>query len=320
MTVSNVINNKPGMSEETRLRVQRAIEATGYVSNAAARLLTGKRANMIGVLTPRLNWPFVTEILQSASTVAEAEGLNLAIFTTASNPTLERERAMLLRTLADGVLLVIPSADEHQVFGNVVPVVTLGAYGERTVKVDNFEGARLAVRHLIELGHTRIAHVHGQHNDLRDAAEREQGFVSALEEAGLDVLPGYLQDGEFSEEGGRRAAHALLTLPDAPTAIFAANDRSAIGVMEAAAQLGLRVPHDLSVVGFDDIHAAAYTDPPLTTVRQPLQQMGEKAARVLIDLMRGETGVEQHVLFPASLVVRQSTAVPRAHQEVRVSP
>lgn len=312
MTVSNVINNKPGMTEETRRRVQGAVEATGYAVNPAARALSGGRSNLIGVITPRLNWSFVAEILHGASVTAEAAGLNLAIFTTASNAALERERATLLRTLADGVLLVIPSSDEREVFGDAVPVVTLGAQGPRTVQVDNHTGAGLAARHLIGLGHRRVAHIRGQHNHLRDASEREDGFRAALGEAGLELPPAYFQGGDFSEEGGERAARLLLTLPEPPTAIFAANDHSAIGAMRAAQALGLRVPGDLSVIGFDDIHAAAFTDPPLTTIRQPLEQMGATAVRLLIDLIRGAEPDELHVRFPATLAPRRSTAPPTA--------
>lgn len=310
MTVSNVINNKSGMTEKTRVRVQRAISATGYVVNPVARALAGKRSNLIGVLTPRLNWPFVSEILHGASVTTEAAGLNLAIFTTASNVTLERERAGLLRTLADGVLLVIPSEDEHEILGDTLPVVTLGAQGKRTVQVDNHAGGRLAAQHLIDLGHRRIAHITGQHSQLRDAHEREEGFFAGLREAGLELPAEYLEEGEFSEEGGERAASRLLSLPEPPTAIFAANDRSAIGALRAAQALGVRVPHDLSILGFDDIHAARVTDPPLTTIRQPLEEMGETAARLLIDLIRGGQPAESHIRFPATLIVRSSTAPP----------
>ncbi|PYE50570.1 LacI family DNA-binding transcriptional regulator [Deinococcus yavapaiensis] len=320
MTVSNVINNKPGMTEETRERVRRAIEQTGYVVNPAARALSNKRlrSNLIGVLTPQLNWPWVAEILHGASTTAEAAGLNLAIFTTASNPALERERATLLRTLADGVLVVIPTADEQHIFGNDIPVVTLGAYGQRTVQVDNHAGGYLATRHLVELGHTRIAHLAGKHDTtLRDALDRQAGYHAALRDAGLSAPDAYLQQGEFSETGGELATRILLALPERPTAIFAANDLSAIGALRAASALGLRVPEDLSIVGFDDIHAAAVTDPPLTTVRQPLEEIGQAAVQLLIQLTRGQSA-DPHVRFPATLVTRGSTAPPS--QEASMSP
>nr|WP_246363307.1 LacI family DNA-binding transcriptional regulator [Deinococcus budaensis] len=312
MTVSNVINNKAAMSGETRQRVRRAIEETGYVVNPAARVLAGGRMNIIGVIVPRLNWPYVTEIIQSASAAAEAAGFDLAIFTTADDARIGRERAQLLRTLADGVLLVIPSAGEHQVFQNAVPVVTLGGPGPYTVETDNQAGGRLAAQHLIDLGHRRIAHVRGLISDLRgDAGQRLQGFHDALRGAGLAVPAAYLQDGAFTEEGGEQAAERLLRLSTPPSAIFAANDRSAIGVLKAAARLGVRVPHDLSVVGFDDIHAATLTDPPLTTVRQPLERMGEAAAQMLIGLMRQTAPPDPHVHFPASLIVRGTTGSPR---------
>ncbi|UBV44219.1 LacI family transcriptional regulator (plasmid) [Deinococcus taeanensis] len=321
MTVSNVINNKPGMSEDTRQRVRHAIDRTGYVVNPAARALSSKRPrnNLIGVLTPQLNWPWVAELLHGASTTAEAAGLNLAIFTTASNPTLERERATLLRTLADGVLLVIPSAEEHSIFGDSVPVVTLGGHGQHTVQVDNYTGGYLATKHLIDLGHTRVAHLAGQNDDtpLRDATDRQAGYHAALLDAGLPVPDAYVQKGEYAEDVAERVTRTLLTLPEPPTAIFAANDLSAIGALRAAAALGRRVPQDLSIVGFDDIHAAAVTDPPLTTVRQPLEEMGQAAARLLIHLTRNEP-TDSHVRFPATLVVRGSTAPPG--QEAHMDP
>ena len=145
---------------------------------------------------------------------------------------------------------------------------------------------------------------------MRDAPERADGFLAGLRSAGLDLPPEYLEEGEFSEEGGERAAASLLRLPEPPTAIFAANDRSAIGALRAAQALGVRVPHDLSILGFDDIHAARVTDPPLTTICQPLEEMGETAARLLIRLIRGEQPTESHIRFPATLIVRGSTAPP----------
>ncbi|ADV65897.1 LacI family DNA-binding transcriptional regulator [Deinococcus maricopensis] len=318
MTVSNVINNKPGMSPATRERVQRAIDETGYVVNAAARVLAGGRMNLLGVITPRINWPFVTEILHGASSVVENAGLDLAIFTTADNPRVERERATLLRTLADGVLLIIPAADEHQVFGPT-PVVTIAGDGPYTVSVDDEQGGRLAAQHLLSLGHTRIAHIRGAITTSRhDARDRERGFRTALQDAGVDLPDHLVRDGQYTEDGGERAARALLTLPEPPTAIFAANDRSAIGALHAAEALGVRVPEQLSIVGYDDVQIASLARPALTTIRQPLQAMGERAALTLLDLTRGVTPAQAHTRFPAALVVRDSTAPPV--REVTVSP
>ncbi|MFC4454077.1 LacI family DNA-binding transcriptional regulator [Deinococcus sonorensis] len=311
MTVSNVINNREGMTEQTRQRVQQAIEQSGYVANAAARVLAGGRMNLLGVIAPRINWPYVTELLHGASRVVEQAGLDLAIFTTSDNVRVERERAMLLRTLVDGVLLIIPAADEQTVFGPAVPVVTVGSAGAYTVSVDDRQGGRLAAQHLLDLGHRHIGHVSGLSSVSRhDASDRLDGFAQELNAAGVGLPPHLIADGAFTEAGGEAAARTLLSLPERPTAIFAANDRSAIGVLRAAEQLGLRVPHDLSVVGYDDVQVASLTRPALTTIRQPLEEMGAAAARLLIALIRREVPEQAHPRFPASLVVRDSTAPP----------
>lgn len=316
MTVSNVINNKSGVSESTRRRVQRAVEQSGYLANPAARLLAGRRMNLIGVMAPRFGWPYVNEVVNGASTAAEAAGLNLAIFTTSEHPEVERERAALLRGLADGVLLVLPGlggggsgADSLRLLRGV-PVVVVDAEGPHNVRADNAAGARLAAQHLLELGHRRIGHVLGPTESRADAAERRAGFLAALAGAGVPAPPEYLASGDYSEAGGARAGHALLSLPERPTAIFAANDASALGVLRAAQALGLRVPRDLSVVGFDDLPLAAHTRPALTTVRQPLHQMGAAGVGLLIELARGAAPPEQHLRFPTELVRRDSTGPP----------
>lgn len=316
MTVSNVINNKPGVSEPTRRRVQRAVEQSGYLANPAARLLAGRRMNLIGVLAPRFGWPYVNEVVNGASGAAEQAGLNLAIFTTSEHPGVERERAALLRGLADGVLMVLPGlgagdADtDPGLLLRGVPVVVVDAQGPHNVRADNAAGARQAVRHLLELGHRRIGHVLGPCQSRADAEERRAGFLAALAGAGLKAPPEYLQPGDYTEAGGERAGHALLSLPAPPSAIFAANDASALGVLRAAAALGLRVPRDLSVIGFDDVPLAAHTRPGLTTIRQPLHQMGAAGVRLLIELARGTAPPELHLRFPTELVRRDSTGPP----------
>jgi LacI family transcriptional regulator len=167
-------------------------------------------------------------------------------------------------------------------------------------------GARAATQHLIDLGHRRIGHVRGR-ADLVSARQREQGYREALEAAGIDFDPALVRVGGYRASETTDAARELLGLRDRPTAVFAANDLSAIRVMEVAAELGLRVPDDLSVVGFDNVPEAANSIPPLTTVAQPLQQMGAQAVRLLLTLLDGD-GKEEHLRFPASLVVRGSTA------------
>jgi len=183
-----------------------------------------------------------------------------------------------------------------------------GKTGPSTVEADNVGGARAATQHLIELGHRRIAHIRGR-TDLVSAQLREQGYREALEAAGIPFDPELVRVGGYRAAETTDAARELLSRSDRPTAVFAANDLSAIRVLEIARDLGLRVPEDLSVVGFDNVPEAANAVPALTTVAQPLHQMGAEAVRLLLGLLAGGT-TEDHLLLPASLVVRASTSPP----------
>jgi LacI family transcriptional regulator len=326
MTVSNVINGKNGMSEETRQRVLKAVVQCGYVANSAARVLAGRSMNLLGVILPQFDSLYLNEILLGASVAAEKNGFDLAVFTTSSNIKRELERATLLRSLADGVLLLMPVADEHQIFMNSIPVVSINADGPYTIQADNKRGGQLAAQHLLELGHTRIGHIHfptqtinSNHDTVyiprADALERRQGFLETLKLAGIEIPCNYLLECKIEdfwvESWAQEAALKLLKLPEPPTAIFAASDEMAIGVLQAAQILGLRVPEDLSVIGFDDTPRAANTNPPLTTVRQPLREMGAAAAQLLSNLARGETPNEPHPCFATELIVRGSTTTPK---------
>lgn len=325
MTVSNVINSKTGMSEETKQRVLRAISQSGYVANSAARVLAGQSMNLLGVILPQFDSAYVNEIILGASTAAEQNGFDLAVFTTSNNIKRERERATLLRSLADGVLLVLPVADEHQIFMNSVPVVTINADGPYTVLADNKHGGRLAAEHLLELGHTRIANVRFPDKTINpredilyipreDVLERQNSFLQTLAKAGIVTPPEYLVDCNTLdvrvERSSQEAGLKLLRLPEPPSAIFATSDEMAFGIFHAARELGLRVPEDVSIIGFDDVIQSAHSVPPLTTVRQPLREMGAAAAQLLSTLARGETPSEAHPCFPTTLIVRQSTAPP----------
>jgi LacI family transcriptional regulator len=331
MTVSNVINGKNGMSEDTRQRVLRAITQSGYVANSAARVLAGRSMNLLGVILPQFDSLYLNEILLGASVAAEQNGFDLAVFTTSSNVKRERERATLLRSLADGVLLLMPVADEHQIFMNTIPVVSINADGPYTIQADNKHGGQLAAQHLLELGHSRIAHVHFPNQPIKsnedtiyvpreDVLERQQGFLETLALAGIETPSEYLVGctivNLWVEGAARDAALKLLNLDLPPTAIFAASDEMAIGVFQAAQIMGLRVPEDVSIIGFDDTPRSGNTNPPLTTVRQPLREMGAAAAQLLSNLARGETPTEPHPCFPTSLVVRSSTASPNKQSRV----
>lgn len=313
-TVSKVINDRYGVAAETYDKVMDVVVALGYESSLVASSLRRRSTKVLGVLVPEFE-PFSTELLKGISAAAEGTGYELLAYSgNLGHNQVGWERKSLSRlggTLIDGAVIVAPTAT---VITATIPVVAIdphtGSTGPSTIEADNVAGARAATQHLIDLGHRRIGHVRGR-TDLVSARQREQGYREALHAAGIDFDPALVRVGGYRASDTTDAAKELLQLPDRPTAIFAANDLSAIRVLEIAAELGLHVPDDLSVVGFDNIPEAANAIPPLTTVAQPLQQMGAEAVRLLLALIDGLV-TEEHIRFPASLVMRSSTA-PFAH-------
>ncbi len=311
-TVSKVINDRYGVAPETYDRVMDVVADLGYESSLVASSLRRHSTNVIGILVPEFE-PFSTELLKGISSAAEGTGYELLAYSgNLEHNQVGWERRSLSRlagTLIDGAVIVAPTAT---VTDGTIPVVAVdphtGRPGPSTVEADNVGGARAATQHLIELGHRRIAHVRGR-TDLVSAQLREQGYRQALEAAGIPFDPELVRVGGYRAAETTDAARQLLTLPHRPTAVFSANDLSAIRVLEIAAELGLRVPEDLSVVGFDNVPEAANAVPALTTVAQPLHQMGAEAVRLLLELLAGRTK-EEHLLLPATLVVRASTAPP----------
>ncbi|BDZ42414.1 LacI family transcriptional regulator [Paraoerskovia sediminicola] len=312
-TVSKVINERYGVSAATSAKVKAVVAELGYETSLVARSLRGSRTNVIGVLVPGFE-PFSTELLKGISdAVAETDYELLAYSpSTPSDRAVGWEHRSLARlsgTLIDGAIMVTPTivgADTH------VPVVAIdphtGPQGLPTVDADSATGAFDATTHLAGLGHRRIAYLGGR-PDLESARLREEGYRAALESAGIPFDPDLTRVGAYHAPTADGPLHELMTLADRPTALFAANDLSAIRAVEVARELGLRVPEDLSIVGFDNVPESALVDPPLTTVQQPMHQMGAEALRMLLDLL---AGVERdaHLRLPTSLVVRASTAPP----------
>lgn len=313
-TVSKVINDRYGVSPETYDKVMDVVGQLGYESSLVASSLRRRSTNVIGVLVPEFE-PFSAELLKGISSAAEGTGYELLAYSgNLEHNQVGWERRSLSRlagTLIDGAVIVAPTAT---VTDATIPVVAVdphtGRTGPSTIEADNVGGARAATQHLIDLGHRRIAHVRGR-EDLVSASLSEQGYREALEAAGLPFEAELVRVGGYRAAETTDAARELLTLPERPTAIFSANDLSAIRVVEVAKELGLRVPEDVSVVGFDNVPEAANAVPPMTTVAQPLHQMGAEAVRILLGLLAGETR-EEHLRLPATLVVRASTAPPAA--------
>ena len=309
-TVSKVVNGRYGVAVSTSVRVQEVIDQLGYESSLVARSLRSHRTNVIGILVAEFE-PFSTELLKGISDAVGGTGYELLAYSGGgrhgSNVGWERRYlSRLSGTLIDGAILVTPTVvDAHP----GIPVVAVdphtGPTGLPTVDSDNMRGAVLATEHLISLGHRRIGFLGGR-PDLESARLREEGYLKALAEAGIPVDPSLMRIGGYRPETADQPAHELLTMPERPTAIFAANDLSAIRTMDVAHSLGLSVPLDVSIIGFDNVPESAMTQPPLTTINQPIRQMGSEAIALLIGLMNGTTEGSTHITLPTALVERQS--------------
>jgi LacI family transcriptional regulator len=309
-TVSKVINGRYGVSGATLARVQAVIDELGYESSLVAQSLRSRRTNVIGILVSDLE-PFSTELLKGAADALHGTGYELVVYSAGglARDRIGWERRYLSRvcgTLTDGAILVTPRVVDVPTTAPVVAVDPhAGTSALPTIDADNLRGATLATEYLIGLGHRRIGFIAGR-SDLESSRLREQGYRDALATAGIEFDPGLVRNGEYRTESSVEPARELLGLSPAPTAIFAANDLSAIGTIEAADSLGLRVPEDVSVVGFDNIPESALNQPPLTTVSQPIQRMGFEAVRMLIGLIEGTHAGPLHVTLATDLVVRRS--------------
>ena len=307
-TVSKVVNGRYGVAQSTIDRVQQVIDQLGYEASLGAQSLRSHRTHVLGILVAEFE-PFSTELLKGASAAVASTGYELLAYSGGGRGAdVGWERRYLSRlsgTLIDGAVIVTPTVLETN---HGVPVVAVdphtGRSGMPTVDSDNHAGAVMATQYLLKLGHRRIGFLGGR-PDLQSAALREAGFREAMVQAGLTVDEDLVKVGGYSKEAAQGPARELLANAERPTAVFAANDLSAIAVMEVAQALGLGVPDDLSVIGFDNVPESALASPPLTTIAQPLQRMGAEALRLLVDVIDG-TERDDHVRLPTELVERAS--------------
>lgn len=312
-TVSRVLNNRPDVAPGTRERVERIIQESGFVhtrgSNAFHR---GRRS--IDIVVPGLDTMCSVEIVRGVSEVVERSGLRLALSTT--NTVVRREQqwqGKVLEDPTDGAILVLPpglSSHLDELHRLKIPFVVVDHRGELgtdipSVSATNWSGGRTATAYLLSLGHRRIA-VIGGGTTLRCSIDRVAGYRSALEEAGVPIRPEYIRQGEFLQQTGYEQTCALLELPEPPTAIFAGSDVQAMGVYSALRARGVAIPEMISVVGFDDIPLASLTTPALTSVRQPLVEMGRVATAMLLHLIAQEPLESMRIELATTLIVRES--------------
>jgi len=314
-TVSRALNGRGQIAPATNAAIDAAVRQLGYQPNTVARSLVTKSTQTIALLLPDIANPFYATLVSGIQQEALAAGSTMLLCTTEGDPAREEQYLSLLRAKqVDGVLvdgLVLPPERIADFVRGGLPIVCLDRDIDSTsvplVQVDNRLGARLATEHLLSLGHTRIAHVAGAPG-LRISNERVGGYGDALAAAGLEHDPALVVVGSFTERGGYEATRTLVA--SELTAVFAANDLSALGTMHAISESGRHVPDDVSVVGFDDLRLAAHTTPPLTTIHQPAFEIAQRATQLLLELAGGRDVPQRLHLLEPELVVRTSTAPP----------
>ncbi len=312
-TVSKVLNGRTGVSDETRARVEALLHEQGYNRRQAA----SGSAPLIEVLVYEIDSAWASELIAGVDRIAREYGLGMVVSGTQDRHAPDpRWIEGVLGRRPVGVLLVLsalPEAQRRQLQSRNIPVVMIDQSGNQaeshSVGSADWGGAFAATRHLVDIGHRRIAIITGP-EDMMVATARLSGFRAALDAAGIDLPPEYIRRGEFHHRDGFIEGEALLALPQPPTAIFASNDLQALGVYEAARAGGVPIPDRLSVVGYDDLKIAGWSVPALTTVRVPLGAMAEEATRLIMRIRDEPHTAVSHIDLSTTLVVRASTAPP----------
>lgn len=325
-TVSRVVNKEANVQDQTRQRVLEAVAELNYQPNTAARGLSGKRSYCLGLLYENARESgYFKDVLNGALRTSAAEGYGLLLrpFTLPSESLAADARQFVLQTRVDGILLTAPLSDYTDVTAVLdelhIPYVQMTPRNSRpgvpNILCNDAEASCAVTEYVMSLGHQRIGFIKG-HPEHRAAVERLAGYRLALQKAQLKYEPSLVRPGYFDFESGKKAARALLRLTSPPTAIIASNDDMAAGVVYEAHELGLAIPGQLSVVGFDDTPTASHIWPPLTTVRQPIDAMAAQAIWLLTKTIRGQQLPEVTQPFECQLVLRASTAARGTYQAV----
>lgn len=312
-TVSRVLNGRANVRPATRDRVQEAIRALNYRPSSVARSLSLQRTMVVGAVLPWFTNPSAVQRVRGIVEGLSGSPYDLMVFDVESEDRQRRAFELFDRgDRADGLLVVStlpPDAEVERIRSAGLPCILVDGVHPSlpSVAVDDAGGGETATRHLIELGHRRIAHIGDTPPEFRFdwSRDRTRGYERALERVGIEVRPEYVREGTRLLHVARGIATELLTLPDRPTAIFAASDTQAFGTLEAARALGIRVPEELSVIGFDDIEVASHVG--LTTIRQPLFESGRRGAELLLRALSGRRVDVRTELLPLELIVRATT-------------
>lgn len=317
-TVSKVLNHLPGVAQKTRDRVERVIQRRQYVQSHAARLLRKSQTGLIDLAIMRLEGGYDVGIMHGIQDTLETTGHRLVVFATHEDESLERRWVRrVLEQATDGVLLLLPY--ERAGLANIlvehsIPFVAIGDRNDPGVPFPSigstiWHGGYTATEYLLGLGHRRIGMITGP-LALRTSRARLAGYREALESVGVPVDPALILEGNYLLGDGYQQARALLDLPEPPTAIFAGNDAQAAGVYRALYERDIKIPDQMSVMGFDDVPYSSQMAPPLTTIRQPLVEIGRMATTMLLRMIEGEPMDATHVELSTSLIIRESCAPP----------
>jgi len=315
-TVSRVLNGRVDVASDTQDRIRSVIDDMGYTTNLAARSMRSFKKNMVGLIMPDIAYPFAIEVMKGVNrAIAESE-FDLLVYTTgdvrkSGRASHEQKYVSLLsNSITDGVIIVAPVTGEFLTDAPIVSIDPLMSDPDYpSVHATNYQGAMDAMEYLLGLGHKRIGFISGR-AELESSNRRLKGYRDALEKAGLSIDEKLIAAGDYTTETGAECARELLSLDRRPTAIFASNDQAAMGVFQVAQELGLRIPQDLSVIGFDNIMESKYMK--LTTVDQFISEMGFVATQILIKLINGESLTEQTYQMKTRLVIRNSCDVPNS--------
>jgi LacI family transcriptional regulator len=309
-TVSRVLNGKVDVASETQDRILSVIDDLGYTTNLAARSMRSQKKNLVGLIMPDIAYPFAIEVMKGVNrAIAESE-FDLLVYTTgdvrkSGRASHEQKYVSLLtNSISDGVILVAPVAGEFNIDAPIVSIDPLASNPNYpAVHATNYHGSLEAMEYLLGLGHKRIGYISGR-AELESASRRLKGYTEALEKAGIPVDEELIASGDYTTETGVTGTRQLLALANPPSAIFASNDQMAMGVFQVAEELGLQIPDDLSVVGFDNIMESRYMG--LTTVDQFISDMGYVATQMLIRIINGVQLDDQTYKMQTQLVIRTS--------------
>ena len=325
-TVSRTINQVATVDSQMAKRVWKAIEELGYYPNRSARTLVSGRSHVFGLIVSEITNPFFPEIVQTFETLAVEQHYEILLTSTIHDPKrMELAVRRMIESRVDGVAILTFGMEEtlleHLRYRNLPLVfVDIGPKAPRVsnIRVDYADGIRQAVQHLAALRHERIAFITGPLR-LKSAMARKIGFEAAMREIGLPVRPGFMVEGDHRLEGGKKALQMLSELRERPTALMCSNDMTAIGVMREAFELGIKVPEDLSVVGFDDIRIAEFMTPPLTTIQMSQSELAKLAFEALLKEVKRDTpspdGTEY--VLKTRLVLRNSTNLSPGHNQTK---